>query len=130
MKSRFIRNIVCALLVDGALLGAMPLIAADKPTKERRGAETTISEKELNAFAKAYVDYQKIRSSYGPALESAKDPQQKKRIEHEANTKVKESLDTAGLTPERYNEIFATVNGNEQLRKKVLKKVENERRKS
>jgi hypothetical protein len=130
MKFELIRNIVWALLIDGVVLGSMPLTAADGPAKQRGGRETTISEKELNAFVKAYVDYQKIRSSYGPALESAKDPQQKQRIEQEANTKVKQSLEATGLTAARYNEIFAKVNGNEGLRSKVLKKVEDERRQS
>jgi hypothetical protein len=130
MKFELIRNIVWALLIDGVVLGSMPLTAADGPAKQRGGSETTISEKELVAFVKAYVDYQKIRSSYGPALESAKDPQQKQRIEREANTKVKQSLEATGLTAERYNEIFTKVNGNERLRNKVLKKVEDERRKS
>jgi len=40
-------------------------------------AEATINEKELNAFIKAYVDYQKIRANYGHALERATDSQDK-----------------------------------------------------
>jgi len=39
-------------------------------------------------------------------------------------------LDTQGLTAERYNRIFAQVNSNESLRKRVLKQVEDERKKS
>jgi hypothetical protein len=39
-------------------------------------------------------------------------------------------LEATGLTAARYNEIFAKVNGNEGLRSKVLKKVEDERRQS
>jgi ribosomal protein S19E (S16A) len=112
MKVHVTRNIVFVLL------GCCALVAMATPLKE------------LSAFVKAYVAYQNIRASYGPALERANDAQQKKRIEQEANTKVKQSLDAQGLTSERYNHIFATVNGNEELRKKVLKKVEDERRKS
>ena len=132
MKFSSTRNIVFVLLSlsCSALAMTTPAESAEQPKRATAGPATTISEKDLNAFVKAYVDYQNIRASYGPALERAPDPEQKKRIEQEANTKVKQSLDAHGLTSERYNKIFATVNGNEELRQKVLKQVENERRKS
>ena len=79
---------------------------------------------------KAYVEYQKIRSNYGPALEKANTAERKKQLEQEANAKVKQSLDANGLTAERYNRIFSTVNANEALRKKVLQLVEEERKNS
>ena len=84
-------------------------------------AEATINEKELNAFIKAYVDYQKIRANYGHALEGHRLAGQE-RIEQEANTRVKRSLDVQGLSSERYNKIFATVN-NLELRQEVLRKL-------
>ena len=118
------------LLCFFALTMATPSISAEQPKIPPANAETTINEKELNAFIKAYVDYQKIRANYGSALERATDSQEKKRIEQEANTRVKRSLDAQGLSSERYNKIFATVNNNPELRQKVLKKVEDERKKS
>ena len=65
-----------------------------------------------------------------PRARKEKDPTRRKQIEQEANTKVKRSLDTNGLSPERYNRIFATVNGSESVRKRVLKQVEEERKNS
>jgi len=130
MKIRVTHNIVFVLWACCALAMATPAKSADQAGRPGASQATSISEKELSAFVKAYVAYQNIRASYGPALERANDAQQKKRIEQEANTKVKQSLDAQGLTAERYNNIFATVNGNEELREKVLKKVEDERRKS
>ena len=127
---RLPRNIVFALLVGCALAGVGPAAAAEGQKKHGTGAEVAPGDKELNAFVKAYVEYHKIRSSYGAALENAKDPKEKKRIEQEANSKVKRVLDTQGLTPERYNRILASLNNNDELRKKVLKQVEKERQKS
>ena len=123
-------KIAIALVCFCALTVATPSRSAEQPKSSPAGAETTVSEKELNAFVKAYVDYQKIRASYGTKLERAADSQEKKQIEQEANTKVKRSLDAQGLSSERYNKIFATVNNNPDLRQKVLKKVEEERKKS
>ena len=119
-----------AILCLCVLTMTTPSRSAEQPKSPPASAETVINEKELNAFVKAYVEYQKIRSSYGTALERAADAQQKKQIEQEANTKVKRSLDAQGLSSERYNKIFATVNNNPELRQKVLKKVEDERKKS
>jgi hypothetical protein len=130
MKHKLTR--IAAFVMIGLALGGATLAnSAEERSRQRVGAaETTYSERELDAFVKAYVDYQRIRSSYGPALDRATDPQQKMRIEQEANAKIKRSLDSNGLTSERYNKIFAAVNGNEELRKKVLKKVHDQRQRS
>ncbi|HEY7217159.1 MAG TPA: DUF4168 domain-containing protein [Candidatus Binatia bacterium] len=122
---------VIVLLAALCAFSGVAATAADAPKPSATTAgPATVSDRELTAFVKAYVQYQKIRSSYGPALEKAGSPERKKQIEQEANAKVKRSLDANGLTPERYNRIFATVNGNEALRKKVLQRVEEERKNS
>jgi hypothetical protein len=104
--------------------------SANQPRQSPRSEANKVSDKELNAFVKAYVDYQKIRASYSPALEKTNDTGRKKQIEQEANEKVKRSLDSNGLSAQRYNQIFATVNADSQLRQKVLKQVEQQRRNS
>jgi hypothetical protein len=105
------------------------LYGADQP-RQSVGSEAKVSDKELSAFVKAYVDYQKIRSNYTPVLEKTNDTGRKQQIEQEANEKVKQSLDSNGLSAQRYNQIFATVNADPQLRQKVLKQVEQQRRNS
>jgi hypothetical protein len=115
-------------LVIAILYGAGVARAVEAPAKPADGSR--LSDKELKAFAKAYVDYQKIRRNYAPALEQAKDPAQKKQIEQEANAKIKRSLDAQGLSVARYNQIFAQVNSDPPLRKRVLQQVEEERRRS
>jgi len=113
-------------LMIALLCGAGVATAVEAPVK--RADASALSDKELKAFAKAYVDYQKIRRTYTPALEQAKDPARKKEIEQEANAKIKRSLDAQGLSVARYNQIFAQVNSNPPLRKRVLQQVEEERR--
>src|ERR1044072_3897604 len=115
-------------LLISLLYGAGVATAVEPPAKPND--ESGLRENELKAFAKAYVDYQKIRQTYAPALEQAKDPARKKQIEQEANAKIKRSLDAQGLSVTRYNQIFAQVNSNPPLRKRVLQQVEEERRRS
>ena len=115
-------------LLIALLYGAAVATAVEAPAKPSDASG--LSDKELKAFAKAYVDYQKIRRTYAPALEQAKDPARKKQNEQEANAKIKRSLDAQGLSVTRYNQIFAQVNSNPPLRKRVLQQVEEERRRS
>lgn len=122
-----------SLIIPLMLIGLFCLPTSVYPAvaeKAPANSASAISDRELAAFVKAYVDYQRIQGQYGPALEKEKDPARKKQIEQEANAQVKRSLDANGLSSERYNQIFATVNANESLRKKVLKQVEEERKKS
>jgi len=120
-----------SLLIPVVLMALFTLAPGAHPTEKTPAkSATSISDRELAAFVKAYVDYKHIQAEYGPALQKEKDPARKKQIERDANAKVKRSLDTNGLSPERYNRIFATVNADESLRKKVLKQVEEERRSS
>ena len=93
-------------------------------------ASPQISDKELAAFAKAYAEVQQIRSEYEPSLQKTKDTKESERLQREANAKLKKTLDKQGLSIDRYNKIYAAVNANEDLRRKTLKMVEKERRKS
>jgi hypothetical protein len=113
-----------------ALFTIAPVAYPASAEKAPAQSANSISDRELTAFVNAYVDYKRIQAEYAPALQKEKDPARKKQIEQDANSKVKRSLDANGLSPERYNRIFATVNANEGLRKKVLKQVEDERRSS
>ena len=123
------RNLLIPVMLMALFTVAPAAYPAGGETAPARSA-TSISDRELSAFVKAYVDYKRIQAEYGPTLQKEKDPARKKQIERDANAKVKRSLDANGLSPERYNRIFATVNADESLRKKVLKQVEAERRSS
>jgi hypothetical protein len=89
-----------------------------------------ISDRELAAFARAYAEVQQIRSQYEPWLQKTKDTKESERLQQEANTKLKKTLDKQGLSVDRYNKIYAAVNANEDLRRKALKMVDQERKKS
>ena len=93
-------------------------------------AQTNVSDSDLRAFAKAYVDYHKIRQTYEPQLSKAENPQEKDKIQKEGNAKVKQALEKQGLTAQSYNRLFTAVNGNAALRQKALKFIDQERTKS
>jgi uncharacterized protein DUF4168 len=116
-------NILLPLLV-GVVLISVPSRAF------AQGNATQISDRELTAFAKAYTEVQQIRSQYEPSLRKTKDAKESERLQQEANARLKKTLDKEGLSIDRYNKIYAAVNANEELRRKALRIVEQERKKS
>jgi hypothetical protein len=131
MKTLIRRKVMPAALMGLLFLGPAPVSPAQQaPAQQGSGEQVKVGDKELRAFAKAYVEFHKIRQQYERSLGDAKDPAEKERIQQEASIKVKEAVEKHGLSVESYNRIFTTVNGNEELRKRALKLIESERKKS
>ena len=131
MKNSFARSTCCAAFISVMFLSFPSLAHAQDLPKQTQSAEPTkLSDKDIRAFAKAYVEYQKLRQTYEPRLNSARDPKDREQIQREGDLKVKEALEKHGLTPHSYNRLFAAVNGNEQLRQKALKLINQERGRS
>jgi hypothetical protein len=89
--------------------------------------QKTVSDKELQSFAKAYVAVQEIRASHETALGTVQDPAQTQKIQQDANIKMVKAVDQQGLTLEQYTEILTAVNGDEQLAKKAQELIAKER---
>ena len=115
----------------GFLLGSGGLGSTQQTAPSTASADReNISDGELRAFVKAYVENQKIRQKYEPTLENNTDPQKNREIQERANAELKKSLAKQNLTVEQYNKIYNRINSDERLREKALKLVEEERKKS
>ncbi len=113
-----------------SVIFGIALICGSSTALAQGNSNTQVSDQELTAFAKAYAAVQQIRSQYEPSLQKTKDAKESERLQQEANAKLKKTLDKQGLSIDRYNKIYAAVNANEELRRKALKMVEQERKKS
>lgn len=100
------------------LRGWMPGVAA-QPSLKTEG----VSDKELQAFVRAYLDIQALRLKYEPALRNAAGDEAKK-IEREADSEIENVLEKHGLEVETYKRIFKALAGDEELRKKTLELIE------
>jgi hypothetical protein len=89
-----------------------------------------ISDSELRAFVRAYVDNQQIRQQFEPTLQSNSDPAKEQQLQDQANAALKQSLARQNLTIDQYNRIYQRINSDEELRQKVLRMVDEERKKS
>jgi hypothetical protein len=111
-------------------LWSLPAAAQDSSRTATARTQTNVSDKDLRSFAKAYVDYHKIRQSYEKQLNQTQDAKEKERLQREGDSKVSKALEKQGLTPQSYNRLYTAVNNNEQLRKKALKMIDEERKNS
>jgi len=131
MKKEFKKSLVVGLMLGVSLTLANAVWAQTQaPAQQSPGASTEVSDQELQAFAKSYVEFHKMRTIYEPQVGVAKTPEEKTRIQQEAVAKFSSVLEREGLTMERYAALYKAVNGNERLREKVLKLIEDEKAKS
>ena len=120
-------KIVAAIFVAGSLI--LP-VAKQGRAQESPQQQLNVSDTQLRAFAKVYVEVEKIRQAYEPRLKEAKDAQEGKQIETEAVLKMQGALTKQGLTEESYTQIFKIARADEGLRKRLVELINEERQKS
>ena len=131
MRKPVLRDALPAALMALVSLWAPPVAQSQAPPSQQGpGEQVRIGDEELRAFAKAYVEFQRIRQRYESSLRDAKDSAEKARIQQEGNLKAKEAVERQGISVERYNTIFTAVNTGEKLRKKTLSLINEARKKS
>ena len=132
MNTLGLRHIMLVTVFGLFSLWLVPVAHSQQPqhpaSPER--SDQQVSDQELKAFAKAYVEYQKVRQHYESSLSNAKDAAEKERIQQEGTQRAREAVEKRGLSVESYKRIFSTVNGNKELRKKALNLINEEREKS
>jgi len=116
------------LLLTLASFGSLSALHAQTKIQDQGSAskQRAISDNELKAFAKAYVQFHKIRAEFEPKLGGATSPQEKGRVEQEAVAKFGAALEREGLSMERYAALYQTISADEQLRDRALKLIEAE----
>jgi uncharacterized protein DUF4168 len=118
---------VAAILVVGFLVlpFAKPIRSQELPKQQM-----SVTDDQLRAFAKVYVEIDKIRQAYEPRLKEAKDPEEGKQIQKEAVTKMQGAAAKEGMTEESYAQIFEIARDDEGMGRKLINLINEERQKS
>ena len=103
---------------------AKPLVAQVAPKPQE------LDEKQLRSFAKVYVQVEKIRQEYEPRAKEATGPEEGKQIQQEAQSKFQQVLTKEGLSEESYVQIFEVARADQDVRKKILQMIGEEKAKS
>jgi Domain of unknown function (DUF4168) len=96
-------------------------------TPQSQPPQKDVSDKELQSFAKAYVEVEEIRASQQASLSQVEKPEQAQKIQQETSAKTVKAVEKQGLTPETYNQILTAVNSDGALAKKALDLIEKEK---
>ena len=98
-----------------------------EPSVQQAQPRTEVSDKDLQAFAKAYVEVQKIKESHQAALQNTRDPEQVQKLEQKTDAAMAKAMEKQGFTPQTYAQMLAVINHDTTLNKKVLDLVQQER---
>jgi hypothetical protein len=114
------------------LIWTAPALPAQQqlPNRVQGVEQPPVSDVQLRSFAKAYVEFEKIRAQYEPRLDAAPTPAEKQSVQDEAVALFSKALEKEGLSMQQYSVLFHTVNADDALREKVLRLIEEERAKS
>src|SRR5262247_95981 len=110
-----------AIFVAGFLI--LPMA---KQVRAQDSPKQQLNETQLRAFAKVYVEVEKIRQAYEPRLKEAKNPEEGKQIQTEAVSKMQGALTKEGLTEESYRQIFEVARADKGFRKKLIEFINEE----
>ena len=112
------------------IVGFIFPFARESRAQEMPTRPMNVSETQLRAFAKVYVEVEKIRQAYEPRLKEAKNPEEGKEIQKEAVSKMQGALTKEGLTEEGYVQIFEVARADAGLRQKLIDLINEEKQKS
>lgn len=129
MKDLSLRNLFCKLSV-ALMLCLAPVVQAQEQPQAPGAEHPPMNDAQLRSFAKAYIEFEKIRAEYEPRLGAANSPQEKSLVEQEAVAKFGKALEKEALSLQQYSVLYHTVSADPGLRAKVLRLIEEERAKS
>jgi transcription initiation factor IIF auxiliary subunit len=98
-----------------------------EPSAQQAQPRQVVSDSKFVAFAKAYVEVQKIKESHQVALKNARDLEQVQQLQEKTNAEMAKAMENQGFTPETYAQMLKVINSDETLNKKALEIVQKEK---
>jgi hypothetical protein len=119
-------SLLCTPVIQAQVHSQSPSVGQSTQQSQLR---KDMSDKELQTFAKAYVEVQKIKELHQASLKNARDSEQVQKLQQEINSEMAKAIEKQGFTPESYTRMLATINSDTTLSKKALDLVQKERAK-
>lgn len=105
MKTMIAPLTLAVALAIGAGFVSAPVQAQQSMPQQQAPAQQQVSDQEIQVFASALQEVQKIVVAYSPRIEEAKDPAQAQKLHAEAQQKMAEAVESSGLSVEKYNQV-------------------------
>ncbi len=124
-----IKQWLVAVTAIGMVLAAVvPALDAQNQTLPHTQPGAGISDRQLEAFAAAYVEIQQIQAEHQGEVHGVQDHNTLVTLQEKARTKMRAAVENEGLTVQEYNSIQAVIGTNEELRQKAVDLIEAEQK--
>ncbi|QIB52763.1 MULTISPECIES: DUF4168 domain-containing protein [Pseudomonas] len=104
---------------QGATQGAQQGAQQGAPAGQMGGAQTEISEEDLQKFAEADSAVGEIRDDFSQRLSQAENQEEAQSLQMEAQEKMVEAVQSEGLEIPKYNEIATRMQSDPELQQRV-----------
>lgn len=126
LKKALILSTLMALPLGAAALPAagtngMPAVNLAPPTAEK----LDVSEQEVQAFAKVYVESANVRKEYQAKLIAEKDPKKSEELKKEGREKLRAIVQESPLSTQRYNKIAKATTRDKELKQRIVAAIKN-----
>lgn len=116
---------LAAALGAGAALAAAPAMAQEygqPPPPEQQATE--VSEQKINQFVDALAEISTIRQTAAAELEAAADMEEAQKVQQDAQQRMVEAVESAGLSVEEYNHIASLMGSDPELAERINTELE------
>jgi hypothetical protein len=86
--------------------------------------EIQVSDSELDKIAQAYKEISVIRQDFEESLAGVEDPEAAQKMQEQAGNAMVEAVQNTGLDVQTYNDVMQAAQHDEELREKLLSRLE------
>jgi len=117
---------LCFLFIVAAAssVGAQQQEGYGQEMMQQPAGSVEVSEAELDKVADAYTRIAEIREDFQESLAEVADPEQAQLLQEEAGEAMVEAVQESGLDVQKYNEVMQAAQVDEELREKLLSRLE------
>ncbi|ADU65140.1 hypothetical protein Selin_0384 [Desulfurispirillum indicum S5] len=107
-----------------ALVFSVTSIASAQQAPHQQVEMRDVSSQEIRQVSEAYVEISAIQQEYQAKLGNVQDPEEAQRLQQQANEEMTQVVLDSGMEVDAYNEIMLMAQMNEELRGRILEKIE------
>lgn len=108
-------------VVGSGVPGLVPSASSESGQTSSASSSSALSAEMLSAFAEAYPEVTRLRTTFQPRIAMSQDAEQAELLRKEQQRQVNEVIQQAGLTRKTYDRIFDAFNSDEEIRAKVTR---------
>lgn len=101
-----------------------PAPASAATPGEPTGGGESVSENDVESFARAYLQVMAIQQDFGPKLQNASSQEEAKSLQTEAQEAMASAIETEGMTTDEFEALGQSLNTDEELRQRVETKLQ------